>query len=392
MNQPQLSDFQKIGILVMQYHNIEVFKKLVDQMDSVNKPFLEGYPLIHMAIDYGFSDGVKYLLEKGCNPNLIAPNGKTPLCYAAHKKDALLCEELIKKGADVNKITYDETTPLLEAVFSNSLEVANILLANKANPNFKYGKEEYPLICGAIATKNIDMLNLLVKSGANVNAAGNIGQTALHVAASTGYVEGIATLLNEFGANINAKDINGQTPLHIATLCNQINSVVNLLHYKADALSTNNDGKTCLDLAIENKNPFLFQLLYDSAINNHPTPDKKFDKILFTAAKHNDRDAIVYLSECIENINYQNEDGDTALHLAARNKSLATIEALVHFKADINIQNNEGKSPINILKESNEEELINFAMNKFITIQAQQKSKLSDIIKANKAQDNRQKD
>jgi len=65
------------------------------------------------------------------------------------------------------------------------------------------------------------------------------------------------------------------------------------------------------------------------------------------AIDNNDLEAIKYLLREI-NINVQNGDGDTPLHLAVRKNHLEIIHFLIKKGADLNLANNIGKSPLHL--------------------------------------------
>ena len=55
---------------------------------------------------------------------------------------------------------------------------------------------------------------------------------------------------------------------------------------------------------------------------------------------------------CFVNINKQNNDGNTPLHLASKHWTKNIIKALLKFGADLSIRNNENKYPLKRVPES----------------------------------------
>jgi ankyrin repeat protein len=199
---------------------------------------------IHDAAKAGDLAKVKALLEN--NPDLVLTThrGLAPLHYAAQNGHQGVAELLLAKGADVNaqgdwlwtglyvmadghitfvdslKANKDEAadctwTPLFAAVYGGYKDVAELLLANKADVNTKGNRNWTPLHVAALQNKK-DMAELLLANGARANARDKDGKTPLHYAAQNGYKD-VSALLLANGAEINARDNSGwMMPLHLA--------------------------------------------------------------------------------------------------------------------------------------------------------------------------------
>jgi ankyrin repeat protein len=108
-----------------------------------------------------------------------APDGTTPLHWAAHDNDLAKVQQLIKAGANVNAKNDYGATPMSEAA----------------------------------VTGNPALIEALIKAGADVESANADGQTALMIVARTGSIEAARVLLRH-GANVNAvEQWRGQTAL-----------------------------------------------------------------------------------------------------------------------------------------------------------------------------------
>ena len=57
-------------------------------------------------------------------------------------------------------------------------------------------------------------------------------------------------------------------------------------------------------------------------------------------------------------INYQNKNGDTALHLCSKDKPDLAKYLVLKFRADHTIKNNIGDSPLEIAKRSQSHDLV----------------------------------
>lgn len=78
---------------------------------------------------------VRFLLQRGANPNIRNNQGITPLQLAVRLGFVEGAEELIKRGADVNVSDSQGETPLIAAVHQRNVELVRRLLAEGANPD-----------------------------------------------------------------------------------------------------------------------------------------------------------------------------------------------------------------------------------------------------------------
>lgn len=92
-------------------------------------------------------------------------------------------------------------------------------------------------------------LALLVR-GADIEAPDKHGDHPLHLAIANAHPS-ICLILLEYGANVNAAGKYKQSPLHVAAWFDYVNICLLLLEHGADPQLKDGQGKTALDLAIE---------------------------------------------------------------------------------------------------------------------------------------------
>jgi ankyrin repeat protein len=170
---------------------------------------------IFRAADNGDLETTQLLLKH--NPNLVfakSREGFTALHYAARHGYVEIAKLLLAERADVNAKAGKGDTPLHYAVWYGHKETVQLLLSNKADVDVRDGIGRTPLY-DAAANGQIEEVEILLAAKADVNARTLRGDTALSVAASDGR-EDIARLLIDNGANVNDADINGCTALYWA--------------------------------------------------------------------------------------------------------------------------------------------------------------------------------
>ncbi|KAJ3106168.1 hypothetical protein HDU96_008306 [Phlyctochytrium bullatum] len=150
----------------------------------------------------------------------------TPLHAAAYEGNAVICEILLKFGAEVDARDNYAWTPLSYSAYVGSTEVTRLLLRKGADLESMAESNLTPLML-AVFKGRLDVAALLVDEGPNVETKNESGQTSLHIAAEEGKVE-VARFLLDKGVDIESRGEHGRTPLHIAAECGNLD-VVHLL-------------------------------------------------------------------------------------------------------------------------------------------------------------------
>ena len=166
----------------------------------------------------------------------------------------------------------------------------------------------------------------------------------------------------DFDPNM-AIDDDGHTSLHWACAMGRIRIVKLLLSAGADIFKVNKAGQTALMRAVMFANnydvrkfPELYELLHRSTLNIDNANRTVFHHIVDVAMSKGKTHAARYYMETVLNrlsdypkeladvINFQDEDGETALTMAARCRSRRLVKILIDQGADPKITNHDGKS------------------------------------------------
>lgn len=181
--------------------------------------------------------GVRWLLAHGADPDpVFADNGETPLHVAAATWSAALVEELVTRGADVERRRKDGRTPYAVAALHGNREVeawlrdhgastevsqidrlvaacsagdrvrVDALLRDDPGLRTQIAAEHYGAFYAAIERNDLPVIAAMLACGFDPNRPDeSIGKTALHVAAHEGWPEA-AKLLLAHGAAVAAQD------------------------------------------------------------------------------------------------------------------------------------------------------------------------------------------
>jgi len=118
---------------------IEDAKKEIEANPNIdiNEVWNKRWSLLMCASHVGNLEAVKYLINKGANPNIKNIDGWTALMFATDACYTDVIEFLLKSGADPNIQSVDGETPLMHASYMDCVPDVQILLNNGANPNLK---------------------------------------------------------------------------------------------------------------------------------------------------------------------------------------------------------------------------------------------------------------
>uniref|UniRef100_A0A6Q2XI74 E3 ubiquitin-protein ligase MIB2 n=1 Tax=Esox lucius TaxID=8010 RepID=A0A6Q2XI74_ESOLU len=349
---------------------ISVLEKLLSQSTEQDNP-----SRLVIEAAHGSANKVRELVQKYPDKVDIKNQGKTALQVAAHQGHMEVVLALLQANSSIEVKDEDGDTALHYTAFGNQAEIARLLLSK----------------------------------GANVNLLNNSMCTALHIAVNKGFTD-VVRVLSEHLADINLQDSYGDTPLHDAIakdfrniieilvvvpnidFTQQNNRGFNLLHHaalKGNKLATEKILARARQL-VDVKKEDGFSALHLAALNNH----REVAEILLKEGRcdvniRNNRnqtplqlvvtqghgDLVQLLVAEGADVNMEDEDGDTAMHVALSrlhvgqslllklsssglmgNMELSVGAAIACFLAqegaDINYTNHKGKNPLDLVADT----------------------------------------
>lgn len=334
----------------------KLFKKIVDLFrDNVTAQDNEGNTPLMVALLNRSETKAKELLKY---PQVTVKNeaGWTLLHYAAMWPDipVELFKEILSKSNDViNEKDNNGDTPLNWSLINKSNGAAQQLLQlEKVDVNIKNNDKEMAIHLAATwETIPDEFFRLIMNKTNDINDVTYIGNTALIMALREKSDVKAKELMKHKKdvndtcvevINVNVKGRNSYTALHWAAQWPTIpiNLFKTILEKSTDITDKATDGKTPLHCAIEKKSEIAVrELLKQEAVDvnvgndNHRTG-------LHLASKWPDipNDLFQSILNKSTNINAQDKDGNTALHLAMLSRSPTTTKKLLE-NVDVNIRN-----------------------------------------------------
>lgn len=347
---------------------------------------MEMTPLINSCL-FNDEDNVKTLLEtENVNQNCY---NNSPLLYSVLSRNVNIVKLLLDNGSekdpnaliqacelgltDIVKLFVEYDFAIIQnilfiATINNHFDTVKYILSFENGKKLINQKSDYfEEIIGYCLDKNPNIsdkiLKLLIKNGASLNFLLHDYERCILDYAR--YTNKTIKRMLKLGANIN--EISDHTNLltmvilsyqdpndsnmyhdnsesHVDFIRFIIQSGINLEHI-------DDDGDTCLNLAIEYKLEDIIRLLLVAG--------KKLDKNSLHKAIFAGYDILKLLLICDANLNIQDDyDGNTALNLAVENNEFEMAKLIIFQFPDVNIPDNNNLSPLTKAINNNNIEMV----------------------------------
>ncbi|KAJ6239437.1 ankyrin repeat-containing protein [Anaeramoeba flamelloides] len=302
---------------------------------------------------------IKFLIEKGCDPNLGGSISVSPL-VAVCKNNTIrtkIVKYLMKqKGIDINKVdnTSGRTPLLLLLNKTGSKPLCNALINMECKTNIKdyEGRTCYHLL---VRNFDLEMANTFFRSGCDPLLCDNDNNSPLHAICENfdnpkNQVRYI-TWLVEHKADVNSANNQSLTPLLI--LCSQkdinIDCLSLLIRNGADAAAQTQSGITALMLICKNhslksdqKLKALIRILIDSGSNvNQVTTISQMSALHFLVENSeiiNLKKSLAYMLRSGADINLANNHHSTPfMYLCEFHADYETIKMCLNYKVNLSL-------------------------------------------------------
>lgn len=189
----------------------------------------------------------------------------------------------------------------------------------------------------AVAFDRTDEVSRLIKMGkaGALDCKDKEGRTPLYLAASKGY-DRCVKMLAGAGANVDSKRIDGWTALYRAAAKGDRRMVKVLIDLGADpSIVADNRNRSAIDVARDEGHKEVVETL------------ERGEEVL-NAARRGDLARLEFLLETDARLDFRDQYGLTAIHMAAIKGHKDVVMLLVEFGADLECTDAEGRTPLHM--------------------------------------------
>lgn len=266
--------------------NPEYVKLLIEKDAKLDKESY-GYNVLHVAAAKGHAECIKILIDKGYDLKLGGRDYRSPLESILQLENI----ECIKILIESKHLSIDDETLLRCAVKLGNINCVKYLIESQCNEN-----SQQALLHFAAQAQNTDMIKLLLDAKVDPNIQNKIGQTALY------------SVIENMGKDIIRKSLWGPNKIWFM----KIDHRVQLLEKPCENIEIMLANGAKLDIVDKNGNTPLHCVVFQ--YNNSYDIDSFHAHGVNTAPE-----LLRQKGDHIKGyIDKQNKDGDTALHIAAR--------------------------------------------------------------------------
>uniref|UniRef100_A0A7M4F790 E3 ubiquitin-protein ligase MIB2 n=1 Tax=Crocodylus porosus TaxID=8502 RepID=A0A7M4F790_CROPO len=269
---------------------------------------------------------------------------------AAHGNAAKV-RDLVQKYPDKVDIKNQGRTALQVAAHLGRVEAVKILLQAHASIDLRDEEGDAALHYAAFGNQ-AEVVRLLMSKGANADLLNNAKCTALYVAVNKGFME-VVRALCEHGCDVNLPDSYGDTPLHYA-ITTDFKGVIEILTEvpNIDFTVQNRQGFNPLHHAALKGNKLAIKKILARARQLVDAKKEDGFTALHLAALNNHKEvAEILIKEGRCDVNLRNNRNQTPLHLAVTQGNVEMVQLLVSEGSDVNAEDEDGDTAMHIVLE-----------------------------------------
>ncbi|CAK9144526.1 unnamed protein product [Ilex paraguariensis] len=285
----------------------------------------------------------------------VPGKSNTILHLAARFGHRELASEIVKLWPEMVSAADGELeTPLHEACREGQVTIMNMLLETNPWVAYKVNRRDESVLFVACERGRLEVVKELLRFQWLLTMEMDLATTSLHVAATAGHTEIVKEIVKARPDFAWKKNSHGHTPLHLACSKGHLEITRELLRLDTDLSSLQDDGgKTPLHCAAIKGRVNIIDEILSVSLESAEMITNSGETVLHMAVKHNQFDAVKYLTETLnvtKIMNMPDNDGNTILHIATAGKLTTMVTYLIKLGVDVNALNRKGYTALDVVE------------------------------------------
>lgn len=362
--------------------------------NGVDKMTHDGRTYMFWAAYRGNLDMMEWLVQRGAKCDIEDAHGNNIINFAANagQRDTALYDFLLGHGADINSTTRSGANALLlvsssatdfniltyfnkkglsmqsvdaagNGIFQYAAKGGNIsflkdLVAKGVATNADNAKGENALFMAARGTRSKQndkaVFDYLMGLGLEPDMVSTDGSTLLHYLSGKNKDEALYKDLINSGLKADLANKEGTTPLMMAARSNDLAIVSLLASHTKNINLQDKKGQSALTMAVARNEPAVVDFLL-SKDADHTVVDTKGNTLAYYLAQSYDpkkpepfEEKLASLTKAGVQLQMPQHNGNSLLHVAAKDNNLSLLKRLATFNMDINQKNDEGNTVLHL--------------------------------------------
>ncbi|MEO0469970.1 MAG: ankyrin repeat domain-containing protein, partial [Bacteroidota bacterium] len=306
---------------------------------------------------------IQLMVDQGAKVDVSNEKGDTPLSLAAKNSDKKVMRLLLDNAGK----RTDASAALQIAAQKNEYELMEMILKSKATAK-PVDAEGNTLLMKAIADEDNRLFDLLLDNKADVNAANKEGETPLSLAAKAGNESQILRLV-EAGSDLekafeqldkdDARALAGQ--LFSAAIERENEDLIEAcLEYDEDLpYREHRSGVSYLTYALDDDKWDLAATMLEATTLSGINKPMDGEYYLLRAVRKEALPVLrVLVSQPQTDMNVQNDDGQSALHMAVEKGNVDLVNLILKGKPELEPRDRAGDTPMHIAIREDQDQIV----------------------------------
>ncbi|KVI09959.1 ankyrin repeat domain-containing protein 50-like [Cynara cardunculus var. scolymus] len=273
----------------------------------------------------------------------------------------ILTELSIREAESVHRVAtrLDNSVEMVGLLLEAGLKVESTPRSLEEVEESRWAEKGWSELHAAVAFDRTDEVSRLIKMGKRetLDCKDREGRTPFYLAASKGFERSVKMLAGA-GANVDAKRNDGWTALYRAAAKGDRRMVKVLIELGADpSITADNRNPSAIDIARDEGHKEIVEIL------------ERGEEVL-NAARRGDLMHLEFLLERDASVDFRDQYGLTAIHMAAIKGHKDVVMLLVEFGSDIECTEAEGRTPLHMAAVGGSKDTVEVLINRGANVNA----------------------